>query len=82
MIPVAEALDQFDGAMRDIYRERTGLPEEEVRALMAAETFFDASASVEKGFADGTVDIEVRAEAGAGRAVHALRRLDVALAKQ
>lgn len=48
----ADVLDQIRGQMAAIYARRTGLPDETVLALMDAETWLDADASVERGFAD------------------------------
>lgn len=47
----AEVLEQISGAYRRTYAARTGLEEEEVAAMMAAETWLDAETAVAKGFA-------------------------------
>lgn len=58
----AEVLEQISGAYRRTYAARTGLEEEEVAALMAAETWLDAETAVAKGFATEATDpAEVKA---------------------
>jgi ATP-dependent protease ClpP protease subunit len=52
MRAVAAALDSHTEAMINIYAKRTKLDREEIRALMAAETWFSPQKAVEKGFAD------------------------------
>jgi ATP-dependent protease ClpP protease subunit len=47
----AEVLEQISGAYRRTYAARTGLEEQEVAAMMAAETWLDAETAVAKGFA-------------------------------
>ncbi|KML53849.1 peptidase S14 [Burkholderia cepacia] len=49
------------------YVERSGLPEDEVRAMMAAETWLTASQAKEKGFCD-TIEESIRISAHAGAA--------------
>lgn len=43
----------FDQTAADLYAGQTGLPVEEIAAMMDAETFLSSSEAVEKGFADG-----------------------------
>lgn len=45
----------------DIYAEKTGKPVDEMRALMAAETWMTAEEAVAAGFADGTTAASLRA---------------------
>jgi outer membrane biosynthesis protein TonB len=52
MRTVAAALDSVTESMLNVYSKRTGMEREEVRALMAAETWFSPQQAVEKGFAD------------------------------
>lgn len=52
MRTVASALDSVTESMINVYAKRTGLDREEVRSLMAAETWFSPQQAVEKGFAD------------------------------
>lgn len=48
----ADVLDQVAGTLVNTYTARTGLDADEVKALMGAETWFDAEQAVTKGFAD------------------------------
>jgi ATP-dependent Clp protease protease subunit len=52
MRKMAGALDTVTESMINIYTERTGLNREEVRNMLAAETWMDADSAVENGFAD------------------------------
>lgn len=52
MIAQAELLEHVDGHQVSIYTAKSGKPEDEIRALMAAETFFTAAQAVEAGLAD------------------------------
>lgn len=48
----AELLDRFGTSLAEIYSERTGLDEEEIRDMMAEETWLNAEEALEKGFVD------------------------------
>lgn len=48
----AEILDKFGDSLVGIYAKRTGLDEDEIRDLMAEETWMDAEEALEKGFVD------------------------------
>lgn len=48
----ADLLDKVDGSLAKTYHDRTGLPEDELAEMMAAETWLDADEAVAKGFAD------------------------------
>lgn len=50
----ADVLDQVAGTLVNTYMSRTGLDAAEVKDLMGAETWFDATQAVDKGFADKT----------------------------
>lgn len=52
MRTVASALDSVTESMINVYAKRSGLEREELRSLMAAETWFSPQQAVEKGFAD------------------------------
>lgn len=52
MREMADILDKIGASLVATYVARTGLPEEEVRALLDAETWLNAEEAVEKGFAD------------------------------
>lgn len=62
MRETADILDKIDASIVGIYTARTGKSEEDVRALLAAETYLTASEAKEKGFAD-TVTENVKATA-------------------
>jgi len=52
---VADMLDQVAESMIDIYQAQTGIERKELKSILDAETWYGASAAVEKGFADETV---------------------------
>lgn len=52
MRAMAEALDKIAGSLIRGYAAKSGKSEEDIAALMAAETWFDAAEAVEAGFAD------------------------------
>ena len=53
---MAEALDKVKGSLVSGYAAKSGRTPEEVSALMAAETWFDASDAVAQGFADRLIE--------------------------
>lgn len=59
----AEALDRVDNTQVRIYKAKTGLEDEEIRALMSEEKWLDAEEAKNKGFVDEVVDYsEISAE--------------------
>lgn len=83
MRDVADYLEPFDAALREVYAARTGLADDEIEALMDAETWMTATTAVEKGFADARVDIDLpepAAKSATVSNVHAKRTIDAALA--
>lgn len=62
MRDTADILDKIDASIVGIYTARTGKSEEDVRALLAAETYLTAAEAKAKGFAD-TVTENVKATA-------------------
>lgn len=52
MRKMADDLDKVRESMLAIYREKTGMTDEEIIVLLDAETWFTAEEAVEKGFAD------------------------------
>lgn len=52
MLEVADYLRKVDGNLLQIYAARTGKTEEEIKPLLAKETWFTADEAVEMGFAD------------------------------
>lgn len=64
MRSMAETLDMVSASYRRTYAARTGKSEDDVAALMAAETWFTADAALEAGFATKVSEpAEVRADA-------------------
>lgn len=49
---MADVLDKIGASLIGIYAKRTGLPEDEIKALLDAETWLNAEEAVLKGFAD------------------------------
>jgi len=49
---MADVLDKIGASLVGIYAKRTGLPEDEIKALLDAETWLNADEAVLKGFAD------------------------------
>ena len=56
LMKAAEALDAADRMQTSIYQRKTGLPEAEIRAMMAETTYMTGTEAVEKGFADKLID--------------------------
>lgn len=56
MRETADILDKIDASIVGIYTARTGKSEEDVRALLAAETYMTASEAKANGFADNVTD--------------------------
>jgi ATP-dependent protease ClpP protease subunit len=49
---MADVLDKIGASLIGIYAKRTGMPEDEIKALLDAETWLNAEEAVLKGFAD------------------------------
>lgn len=49
---MADVLDKIGASLIGIYTKRTGLPEDEIKALLDAKTWLNAEEAVLKGFAD------------------------------
>ncbi|MCA8136884.1 MULTISPECIES: head maturation protease, ClpP-related [Burkholderia cepacia complex] len=65
---LADLLESMSDSMLAAYVERSGRTEEEVRAIMDAETWLTAAQAKEQGFCDALVDpIRIAAYAGAAR---------------
>jgi len=56
MRKMADALDKIAEAIRASYLSQTGMDEEEIVALMDAETWMSAADAVEMGFADSVIE--------------------------
>jgi len=68
MRAMAEALDKVKGSLISGYAAKSGRTPEEVSALMAAETWFDASDAVAQGFADRLIEpVRIAANFDIGR---------------
>lgn len=68
MRSMAEALDKVKGSLVSGYAAKSGRTPDEVSALMAAETWFDASDAVAQGFADRLIDpVRIAANFDIGR---------------
>ncbi|NAZ38213.1 MULTISPECIES: head maturation protease, ClpP-related [Rhodobacterales] len=68
MRAMAEALDKVKGSLVSGYAGKSGRTPEEVAALMAAETWFDAADAVAQGFADRIADpVRIAARFDTGR---------------
>lgn len=60
----AHMLEKLDGQMAELYAKRTGLPVDDIAALMDAETWLTGTEAVEKGFADTTGEADDDVEEG------------------
>lgn len=49
---MADLLDKVTGVMVGTYADKTGIPDDELRAAMAAETWYTAAEALEAGFVD------------------------------
>ncbi len=68
MRAMAEALDKVKGSLVSGYAAKSGRTPEEVSALMAAETWFDAADAVAQGFADRLIEpVRIAANFDIGR---------------
>ena len=68
MRAMAEALDKVKGSLVAGYAAKSGRTPEEISALMAAETWFDAGDAVARGFADRLVEpVRIAARFDIGR---------------
>lgn len=76
MITYAALLEKLDGDMATIYTAKSGRPFDEIRALMAAETFFTAAEAAAIGLAD-SVSATSHATAAAPPATASLTTTDI-----
>ncbi|CAM5544067.1 ATP-dependent Clp protease proteolytic subunit [Frigidibacter albus] len=68
MRAMAEALDKVKGSLVSGYAAKSGRTPDDVSALMAAETWFDASDAVAQGFADRLIEpVRIAARFDIGR---------------
>lgn len=65
----ADTLDKIGGSLLATYAARTGLPDDELSAMLATDTWLSADEALEKGFATEVVeDIEAKASFDMARA--------------
>jgi ATP-dependent Clp endopeptidase proteolytic subunit ClpP len=76
----ADMLDKFGTSLVQIYAQKTGIPEDEIRAMMAEETWMDAEEALAKGFVDEIIE-PVEATAFADLDVGELAAVPVALTR-
>lgn len=79
MRDLAETLDKVKGSLVAAYRNKTGLEEDEIGALMAAETWLTASEAKAKGFCD-RIAKPVKVAASANKIARYSKNLPAALA--
>lgn len=83
MRETADFLEPFDGAMVDVYAQRSGQKAAEIAKWMDAETYMSGSLAVERGFADALLSsdqVKVDEQARAGdRDVNELRATELSL---
>lgn len=80
---IADYLEPFDAALRDVYAARTGLPDAELDEMLSSETWLSASEAIKKGFADAKTDATAPDPANdVGEKIKAKRAIDAALANQ
>ncbi len=65
MRETAAMLDKVDTSLVDGYVARSGKSADEIRALMTAETWFEAQAAIDAGFCDSLVEIRIGGKASA-----------------
>ncbi|MBE0434651.1 MAG: Clp protease ClpP [Methylomicrobium sp.] len=51
----ADTVEKLQNSIINIYQKRTGVPVDEIKTMMNAETWMNASEAVEKGFADAVI---------------------------
>lgn len=81
---MVDYLGRVDASMRSIYTARTGRKDEDVAALLDAETFLTAEEAVEEGFADDVAEFQTETDstkAELSEAILAKRKLDTVLAR-
>lgn len=64
----AEALDTFEAALLETYQARTGKTLDELKTMLATDTFMTAKEAVEHGFADNVIALKTEARAASALA--------------
>jgi len=67
MRKMADTLDNISGAIADCYTQKTGLPLDQIRAMMAEETWLDSETAKQQGFATDIAEDKPKALAMARR---------------
>ena len=62
MKKVVNALEQINEVIRDVYKNRSNLDDEQLKQFMDNETYFTPQEAVQYGFADGIVEEDVPEE--------------------
>lgn len=79
----ANVLDEFDGAMADLYASATGIAKADISQMMDAETWLSGQSAIEQGFATGLLPSdEISENEDDDKAIAAIRKVDVMLARQ
>jgi ATP-dependent protease ClpP protease subunit len=80
MTKLAGTLNQFDGAMADLYAARAGIKAEDAMSMMAAETWIGAAQAVKLGFASAIINPDDITQEDSGNA-KAKALVDASLAR-
>ncbi|OHV13003.1 head maturation protease, ClpP-related [Kushneria phosphatilytica] len=81
---IADWLEPFDAAIADIYAVRTGLPIDDIKSQLDAETWIGGREAVDSGWADTFLESDrIEEEGGNARNDYrmAARKMDIAMAK-
>lgn len=71
LLATAALLEKIDASLVDTYAAETGLPKDEIAAMMSAETWLTSAEAVEKGFADRVAEDVPKASSGWNLAAYA-----------
>lgn len=79
----ADVMETIDAALAEVYAARSGKDARAIGKLMDKETWFGGNEAIEQGFADALLPAdEIEEKDNQGSHSNALRRVDVALARQ
>lgn len=79
---VADYLEPFDGAIADVYADRTGIDIKDITEVMDSETWINGKTAVSLGWADGYLESDVKEKvSNRSDQIIVARRMDAALAK-
>lgn len=65
----ADMLDSVDGSIVSVYKAKTGLSEDEIKDIMANDTWLSANEALSKGFATQIEDISIAASINGGNLI-------------